>query len=485
MVFSSIIFLCGYLPVVFILYYICPARVRNLFLFLASLAFYAWGEPVYITIMLFSTVFDYCNGRLLDLFERKGKPRARTVVLVMSVVINIGILFFFKYTDFFIKNINHFTGSHIRLLELALPIGISFYTFQTLSYTIDVYRHEVKAQKNIITFGMYVTMFPQLIAGPIVRYKSVEYQVEKRTHSFRKCTNGLNRFILGLAKKVLLANQAGALWNEIYSQLGTGNMSVGLAWLGALCYTFQIYFDFSGYSDMAIGLGKMFGFNFPENFNYPYESASITDFWRRWHMTLSTWFKEYVYIPLGGNRKGFRRQILNLLIVWFLTGFWHGAEWNFIFWGLYFFVILIFEKFFMLKALKKVPTVFGHIYALVLIVFGWVIFACDSLPKLGKYIQALFGVGVDHLGGDMFMYSVTSHIPFFLILIIASTSLPKKISRRILATRFRAVREAGGNTDRVILTGNILLGIFAVCLLFVATAFLVSGSYNPFLYFRF
>lgn len=324
MVFSSIVFLCIFFPAVITFYYLCPVRARNLFLLLSSLLFYAWGEPKYIWIMLFSTVFDYCNGRLLEYCQSKGQNRIYgKIVLAVSVIGNLGILCFFKYTDFFLTALNSITGSSFPLLGLALPIGISFYTFQTMSYTIDVYRGIVPAQHNLISFGMYVSMFPQLIAGPIVRYSDIQKEVDVRHASGVLCAHGMQRFLIGLGKKVLLANQIGQLWNEIY-RLQVQDMSAALAWLGAACYTFQIYFDFSGYSDMAIGLGEMFGFHYPENFHYPYESKSITEFWRRWHMTLSGWFREYVYIPLGGSRKGRARQAANLFLVWLLTGFWHG-----------------------------------------------------------------------------------------------------------------------------------------------------------------
>ena len=332
MVFSSIIFLCMFLPVVMAAYFICPARFRNIILLASSLFFYAWGEPIYILIMLFSTVFDYINGLLLERFEIRQKFRAHKAVIIISVVVNIGILCFFKYTDFIITNINELTGSAIGLLQIALPIGISFYTFQTLSYTIDVYRGKVKAQHNILDFATYISMFPQLIAGPIVRYSDIERQLHSRQESFRKFGDGAMFFIRGLAKKVLLANTIGMVFTEVTS-LEPGKMSVLSAWLGCAAYTFQIYFDFSGYSDMAIGLGKMFGFEFLKNFDYPYISKSITEFWRRWHISLSTWFKEYLYIPLGGNRVSTAKHIRNLLVVWFLTGLWHGAAWNFVLWN--------------------------------------------------------------------------------------------------------------------------------------------------------
>ena len=344
MVFSSAVFLLIFLPVVLLLYYVLPARARNPLLLVTSLIFYAWGEPVYILIMLFSTVFDYCNGRLLERLDQKGKPELRKWVLVLSLIGNLGMLGFFKYTDFLISSLNALTGQEFDLLGIALPIGISFYTFQTLSYTIDVYRREIPAQHNIISFGMYVCMFPQLIAGPIVKYRDIEKQINSRTLGTDRICAGIFRFTLGLGKKVLLANSFGAVWDEISAQQGNAAVT---SIIGAVAYMLQIYFDFSGYSDMAIGIGKMLGFDFLENFNFPYESKSVTEFWRRWHISLGSWFREYLYIPLGGNRKGLPRQMLNLLIVWGLTGLWHGAGWNFVIWGLYFFALLAAEKLFL------------------------------------------------------------------------------------------------------------------------------------------
>ena len=343
MVFRSLMFLFVFLPSVLLIYYVCPKKFRNLVLFVSSLVFYAWGEPVYIVIMIFSTVFDYFNGLLIEKYRQKGQLKKTKIVLINSIIINLAILFFFKYTDFFINNINLLLSSNIQTLDLALPIGISFYTFQTMSYTIDVYRGEVKAQKNIISFGAFVVLFPQLVAGPIVRYKTIATQLDERKESQEQFANGVHRFIIGLGKKVLLANNIGLVWEQI-SSYNIETLSTATAWIGAIAFSFQIYFDFSGYSDMAIGLGKMFGFNFLENFNYPYISKSITEFWRRWHISLGTWFKEYVYFPLGGNRGGKAKQIRNIFIVWGLTGFWHGASWNFVVWGLYFAVLLIFEK---------------------------------------------------------------------------------------------------------------------------------------------
>lgn len=468
MVFSSMIFLCVFLPIVLIVYFVLPKQSRNLWLLLASLFFYAWGEPRYILIMLFSTVFDYCNGRAIEYATAKGKhDTLGRAVLVLSVVGNLGILCFFKYTDFALETINRLAGTQFGLLQLALPIGISFYTFQTMSYTIDVYRGETPAQHNIISFGMYVCLFPQLIAGPIVRYKEVQKEVDGRKTTISGAVHGLQRFLTGLAKKVLLANQIGALWDYIKG-LGNADMSTALAWLGAIAFTFQIYFDFSGYSDMAIGLGEMFGFHFPENFDHPYESKSITEFWRRWHITLSTWFREYLYIPLGGNRKGAARQIINLFIVWFLTGLWHGAGWNFILWGLYYFVLLVLEKLVLRRVLARLPAIIQHLYTLFFVVVGWVIFACDDMSLLGSYLKAMFGIGVP-AGNALALYEWDIQAPFLTILLIVSTTIPARIAKQLTREDQRSP----------------LLMVYTVVLLVLSLAFLVSGSYNPFLYFRF
>lgn len=475
MVFSSIVFLCIFFPIVIILYYLCPVKLRNLLLLFASLFFYAWGEPRYVAIMLFSTVFDYANGRLLELCIAKDKKNTLgRLILAISVIGNLGILCVFKYTDFIITTLNSLTQSNINLIGLALPIGISFYTFQTMSYTIDVYRGIVKAQHNIISFGMYVCMFPQLIAGPIVRYSDVQNEISTRTTTSSLCAHGMQRFLLGLGKKTLLANQIGALWEEI-SSLGMSDLSAALAWLGAIAYTFQIYFDFSGYSDMAIGLGEMFGFHFPENFNYPYESKSITEFWRRWHMTLSGWFREYLYIPLGGNRKGAARQFINLLIVWFLTGLWHGAGWNYILWGLYFFILLAAEKRFLLKILQRIPVLFQHLYALFWIVLGWVIFACEDVHFLITYVKMLFGIGVPAMN-RLAMYEWTTHALFLFILATAATQWPIK---------WAAALQHKLQTPSGQLAVFWLKSFWCLFVLVLSTAMLVSGSYNPFLYFRF
>lgn len=466
MVFSSTIFLCVYLPLVLLGYYICPKKGRNLFLLIVSLVFYAWGEPKYVFLMIFSILVNYIFGRLMD--KNRGRQKRLKLMLVLSVVIDIGLLSVFKYTDFVITNINAIFGSSFDLLNIALPIGISFYTFQAMSYTIDVYRDDVRVQKNLIDFGMYITMFPQLIAGPIVRYADVQDQLAERSVTTADFSEGIMRFVVGLGKKVLLANQMGAVWSDIYA-LG-GDVSALMAWTGAIAYTFQIYFDFSGYSDMAIGLGRMFGFKFPENFRYPYQSVSITDFWRRWHITLSTWFKEYLYIPLGGNRRGLARQALNLLIVWSLTGFWHGAGWNFVMWGLYYFVILFIEKLFLLKALDKLPKFFRHVYALLLIIIGWVIFASDDVSVLLPYLGSMFGAN-GAIGG-MDVYTLLTKAVLLIICCIASTELPKKLF----------LSAAGAMNEKAAFT---LKSVLMIALLALSMILLIGDSYNPFLYFRF
>lgn len=466
MVFSSTIFLCVYLPLVLLGYYICPKKGRNLFLLIVSLVFYAWGEPKYVFLMIFSILVNYIFGRLMD--KNRGRQKRMKLLLVLSVVIDLGLLSVFKYTDFIITNVNAIFGASFDLLNIALPIGISFYTFQAMSYTIDVYRDDVRVQKNLIDFGMYITMFPQLIAGPIVRYADVQDQLADRSVTTADFSEGVMRFVVGLGKKVLLANQMGAVWSEIYA-LG-GDVSALMAWTGAIAYTFQIYFDFSGYSDMAIGLGRMFGFKFPENFRYPYQSVSITDFWRRWHITLSTWFKEYLYIPLGGNRCGLARQALNLLIVWSLTGFWHGAGWNFVMWGLYYFVILFIEKLFLLKALDKLPKLFRHVYALLLIVIGWVIFASDDVSVLLPYLGSMFGA--NGAVGGMDVYTLLTKAVLIIICCVASTELPK----RLFLSATGAMNEKAAFTIKSVMT---------IALLALSMILLIGDSYNPFLYFRF
>lgn len=484
MVFSSFVFLLAFLLLVLLIYYVCPGKVRNLVLLVASLLFYAWGEPVYVLIMLFSTVFDYTNGRLIEYFQNKNRPGKAKVVLVIDLVGNLGILGFFKYADFVIGNINSITGAGLTLLHIALPIGISFYTFQTMSYTIDVYRKVVPAQHNIVAFATYVTLFPQLIAGPIVQYKTVAAELSDRKVTLTDFSEGAFRFTIGLAKKVLLANQIGSLWDTI-SQLH--QMSAATAWLGAIAYSFQIYFDFSGYSDMAIGLGKMFGFHFLENFNFPYMSKTITEFWRRWHISLSSWFREYVYIPLGGNRKGMGRQLFNIMVVWILTGLWHGANWNFVLWGIYYGILLMIEKLFLLKWLKKAPAWIGHIYSMFLVVIGWTIFAQTDMSQLGRYLKTMFGIGA-HGGADAdFFYFLSTNAVLLILLVVCS------IDHRFWLRKVckKSVASENAENDNIYQWCEQSRGVtyakpvIMIVLLVVSFAFLVGDSYNPFLYFRF
>ncbi|MBR1738845.1 MAG: MBOAT family protein [Ruminococcus sp.] len=473
MLFSSITFLFAFLPAVLIAYYILPRALRNAVLFLFSLVFYAWGEPVYVVIMIGSTLMAYVTGILCDkrITGEIWKGRLRVASMWLAVIWNMGLLLYFKYTDFFIDTANSAFGTHIKLLGLTLPIGISFYSFQTLSYVIDVYRGNVKSQKNFLTLATYVALFPQLIAGPIVRYIDVAEQLSHRREDISHFSEGVCRFCVGLGKKVILANAIGELFSTV-SAAPKEQLSVAAAWLGIIAYTFQIYFDFSGYSDMAIGLGKMFGFDFLENFNYPYISDSITEFWRRWHISLSSWFRDYVYIPLGGNRRGKGRQIFNIMVVWFLTGFWHGANWNFMIWGVYFGVILILEKTFLLKALGRTPRAVRHIYALLLIVIGWGIFAFDDTKKLVQNFKNMFGLGGLPLMSRQTGFWIGQYAVLFVILCIASTPLMKKIGGRIKSD-FPAVYSCFCQPAA------------SAVLLIASTAYLAGNSFNPFLYFRF
>lgn len=422
MVFSSLLFLFLYLPAVILIYYITPYRYRNLFLFVVNLIFYGWGEPVFVLLMLFSTLVDYTHGYFIDKYRENKKIAKR--FLVSAVVINLGLLGFFKYTGFLTETLNVLPFLNIEPIEIPLPIGISFYTFQTMSYSIDVYRGDAPVQKNIITFGTYVTLFPQLIAGPIVRYQEVAEQLDHRKETIADFTNGVKLFMVGLAKKVLIANQMGLLWDQL-RETSQENGVLG-SWIGICAYAFQIYFDFSGYSDMARGLGNMFGFEFLKNFDYPYISKTITEFWRRWHISLGTWFREYVYIPLGGNRKGTKRMVINLLIVWFLTGLWHGASVNFILWGLYFGVILIIEKLFLMKYLQKLPAALQHLYSLFLIVIGWVIFYFEDMQLMGQFFNDLFNPAGGLIGQEALVL-VWSYLPLLVAAVLASTPLAYKL----------------------------------------------------------
>lgn len=468
MLFSSIVFLFTFLPAVMILYYLLPVRFRNVILLLASLVFYAWGEPVYLFLMLLSILFNYFSG--LDIARNLQDKRAAKRSLVFNLIINLAVLGFFKYEGFVLDTLNGILPVHISYHALPLPIGISFYTFQILSYIIDVYRGNVKVQTNLPNFALYVTMFPQLIAGPIVQYADVDEQLASREVSWTKFGEGSMYFIRGLAKKVLLANTSGMIFTEV-SGLAKGNIAVMTAWLGAFAYMFQIYFDFSGYSDMAIGLGKMFGFEFNMNFNYPYVSKSITEFWRRWHISLSSWFRDYVYIPLGGNRVSKIKHIRNLLIVWFLTGLWHGAAWNFVAWGLYYGVILIIEKYLLSPVLDRLPDVVRHIYSIVLVVIGWVLFFSSSFGQAADYIRVMFGAGAHGFADRESMYLLTSNLILWLILIFGSTPLVHFRYEHMLRTK---------KWNTTIINSVVYVALFIVCI-----AYLVTETYNPFLYFRF
>ena len=460
MIFSNIFFMFRFLSVVLLIYYIVPYKYKNGIITIASLIFYSWGEVKYFPIMIASTVVDFFSSQYIE--KHRGDIKKMRRGLACSVIFNLGSLMFFKYTDFFISNINNFAGTSIPLLRIPLPLGISFYTFQTMSYTIDVYRGKVPAEKNIVNFSAFVTMFPQLIAGPIVLYSDINEKLN--THEGRITLEGINEgiklFIFGLGKKVLIANNVGALWTDIET-MGFASVSTPLAWLGIIAYSLQIYFDFSGYSLMAIGLGKMLGFDFPQNFNLPYISKSVTEFWRRWHMTLSGWFREYVYIPLGGNRKGLNRQILNMLVVWFLTGFWHGADWNFMLWGLYYFVLLTVEKLFLLDWLKKHPVP-ARIYALLTIAVGWAIFYITDLGMLGRFIVKMFSFS----GGISAGYYFRNYFVSILVGILCSTPL---------TIRFY---EKYKNNNMVMIPVLTLIFLLSV-------AYLVDSTYNPFIYFRF
>ncbi|MEE0264670.1 MAG: MBOAT family O-acyltransferase [Acutalibacteraceae bacterium] len=466
MLFSSITFLYYFLPCVLILYFIAPKKLKNTVLLIASLVFYAWGEPKYVILMIASIVVGYVSGILIEAFS---KQKAKRFFLVLSITINLMFLCVFKYADFFIENFNAVTGISVPLLRFALPIGISFYTFQILSYTVDVYRKSVPVQKNIINLATYITMFPQLIAGPIVRYSDVYKELENRKHSFEKISYGIRRFVIGLAKKVLLANTLGELC-EIFK--ASDDKSVLFYWLYAIAFALHIYLDFSGYSDMAIGLGRIFGFQFCENFNYPYISKSVTEFWRRWHMSLGTWFRDYVYIPLGGNRVSKLRHFFNIFVVWMLTGFWHGAAWNFIIWGLFFAVLLIIEKQFLLKFLDK-SRVLARIYTLLAVLVSFVIFNSANMNEAFEYIKNMLGFGGVPLVSDELLYYTKSFAVIIILAIIGATPVVKTIALKL------------SKTEKISYIQPFAESAVLVFLLIMTTAYLVDGSFNPFLYFRF
>ena len=467
MVFSSIPFLFYFLPAVMAVYFLVPRKLKNAVLLFFSLLFYGWGEPKLLWLMVGTIVLFYLCGLAIHRAQKQGWKKAW---LTVSVVISLSLLGLFKYADLFVSSLNSLTGLSIPLLKLALPVGISFYTFQCLSYTIDVYRGNVPAQKNIISFGAYVALFPQLIAGPIVRYRDVAAELECRTHSVTAVASGARTFVCGLAKKVLLANTAGAMW-ESFRAIPDAERTVIGAWLGIIFFTLQIYFDFSGYSDMAIGLGRMLGFRFAENFYYPYVSRSITDFWRRWHISLSTWFREYVYIPLGGNRCSKGRMLCNLLVTWLLTGLWHGASWNYLLWGLYFFLLLTVEKLFLGKWLEKLPRFLQHTYALFFIVIGWLIFVFEDSTAGLSYLSTMLGIDGAGVMNHVDVYELLRNAAFLVISIIACLPAPKRFFYRQLEGKPRLCGT---------LANTVSLGALILCV-----AYLVNSSYNPFLYFRF
>jgi len=478
MVFTSLEFLFLFFPISIIAYFAVPKKHlkwRNLVLLVISLIFYGWGEPVYVFLMIFSVTVDYILGYAVSIYKDKENDKVAKRFMIVSVVVNIFVLGFFKYADFIINNLRLIPAlSSLTPLNLDLPIGISFYVFQTMSYTIDIYKGEAKMQKNIVSYGAYVALFPPLIAGPIIRYKQIDAFLRERKESLTLIASGIRTFFAGMGKKIFLANMAGQLW-KTFSEIPAGQRTVAGCWIGIICYTFQIYFDFSGYSDMAIGLGKMFGFRFIENFNYPYISQSITEFWRRWHISLSQWFRDYVYIPLGGSRCSAVKTYRNILIVWFLTGFWHGASWNFIVWGLYYCALLIVEKAFLLKYLEKIPAFFRHAYTLFFVIFGWLLFVSESqyLGNLGDgmvYLGNMFGIGAVAGISQGDIYDISRNFLFFIIMAVAATPLPKKL--------FYKFYEKSAIVKYAAYAGGVVILIFGA-------AYLVDSSFNPFLYFRF
>ncbi len=473
MVFSSLMFLFCFLPAVILLYFAVPCKFKNMVLFISSLIFYAWGEPVYVVLMLFSTAVDYTHGRLVDKYKRSGEDKKARGAVISSVIINLALLCFFKYADFAVSTVNGIFGASIPALDLPLPIGISFYTFQTMSYTIDVYRGQAKVQKNIVSFGAYVSLFPQLIAGPIVRYQTVAEALNSRKTTADKFSEGVVRFVTGLGKKVLIANNIGLVWDSV-SASDFSSLTVLEAWLGILAFTFQLYFDFSGYSDMAIGLGKIFGFEFPENFRHPYMSRSVTEFWRRWHISLGVWFREYLYIPLGGNRCSKAKWLRNIAIVWLLTGLWHGAGWNFIIWGAWFGLLLMIEKLFLLKYLQKLPAAVGRAYTFLLVVFSWVLFSIDKMPDAFKFFGAMFGSNHCGFANSDAVYMLLTNAVLFAVAVLGATELPLNISKKLL-----------GKLSAKPVVSETVKALFIAVVTLLSVAYLVDSSFNPFLYFRF
>ena len=461
MIFSSITFLFFFLPIVLAIYYIAPKKFKNLVLLISSLCFYFLGEPDYIFLIIFSIISTYIFGLLIDKYRDYSK-----IFLVISICVSVGILVYFKYINFIIENINLVIKNKIDFIYVVLPIGISFYTFQMISYNIDVYRGQAKVQKNILKLAMYISLFPQLIAGPIVRYTTIENQLENRTHTLEKFSNGIRRFVIGLGKKVLIANVLGELSNKF---LASNDVSVLFFWMYGISIMLQIYFDFSGYSDMAIGLGKMFGFEFLENFNYPYISKTVTEFWRRWHISLSSWFRDYIYIPLGGNRVSKLKWIRNILIVWILTGLWHGASWNFVIWGLYFGILLLVEKLFLNKFLEKIPNIFKRLYLLIIVMISFIIFNGEGVSQILRNIGGLVGIGGVPLISSESLYYLKSYFIVLLVGIIGATPLVKNIIK----------------SKKLSKISNYLEPVFLVIVLIISTSYIIDGSFNPFLYFRF
>ena len=465
MLFTSISFLYYFLPALIIIYFITPKKYKNIILLIASLLFYLYGEPKYVFLMIAEIIIAYIGAILIDKYKNQSKN-----ILITTLFIHIFLLIIFKYTDFIIQSINDISNANIKLLNIALPIGISFYTFQIISYLIDVYNGKVKVQKNIINLATYVSLFPQLVAGPIVRYQTVEKELDDRVHSFNNFAYGIRRFSIGLAKKVLIANALGELCTKAFTLNET---TILFYWIFGISYMLQLYFDFSAYSDMAIGLGRIFGFNFPENFNYPYISKSITEFWHRWHISLSTWFKEYVYIPLGGNRDGKYKQIRNILIVWLLTGIWHGANWTFLIWGLLFGIILIIEKMFLNKFMEKLPSFIRRIYVLFIVMILFIIFNSDNMSVALTNVKGLFGMNGEVFINDYTLHYLKSYLPILIIALFGATPFIKTLIDKFRKNKY---------LNNII---NILEPILIVMILFVVTSYLIDNSYNPFLYFRF
>ena len=467
MVFSSLLFLFLYLPLVLGIYYVTPLRWRNAFLLVVNLIFYGWGEPTYILLMIFTIVLDYFAGALVGRWKDQGRDGWARWAVAVSLGLNLAILFFFKYWDLIAGTLRGFGLDLLPSLGLSLPIGISFYTFQTMTYPVDVYRRDAQVQRSLVNFGTFVTLFPQLIAGPILKYKELADQVDARSYSVEQFANGVHIFVIGLGKKVLLANNIGMLW-DAYQAMPVEELTVLGAWLGVLAFSLQLYFDFSGYSDMAVGLGRMLGFEFLKNFDYPYISRSVTEFWRRWHISLGSWFREYVYIPMGGNRVSRGRLCFNLMVVWGLTGLWHGASWNFLIWGLYFAVLIILEKAFLGRLLEKLPAAVQHIYTLFLVLVSWAIFAVEDFSHMGVYLRSMFGMAPGGLTNDNVWYYFTSFLPMLIIAAVASTPLVTKLWKKLPVKAVKAALPV------VLLAGLVF-----------STAYLVDATYNPFLYFRF